>query len=419
MIKYIFTSLFLILTLVSPIRAEDTQTGIFNPNFHTLQVNVEGNELSPPIITLNSDDIITISFDEIAEDRRYMRYSLVHCDAQWRPSGLVDSEFVDGFNLGDVENYEFSQATITHYVHYKISLPNEQVRFTISGNYLLKVFDENNTDDTLLQVRFMINENTAKLRGNVTSRTDIDYNDKHQQLEFEVDAEKANIQDMYNDIKVVITQDGRTDNEIILYKPLRIAGKTAYFQHLPQLIFPAGNEYRRFETVSVTYPGMGVDNIVYADPLYHMELHVDKPRSETSYIYDQTQFGRYKIREYNSVESDTEADYVIVHFTLASPEISGVDMFIEGDITNRRFDPESRMIYNNAIEAYEKSLLLKQGAYNYQYLAVPFGSTKGFASAIEGDYYPTIHEYTIKVYHRKPGARYDKLIGATTLYSGR
>ncbi len=419
MIKYIFTSLFLILTLVSLIKAEDTQTSIFNPNFHTLQINVEGNELSPPIITLNSDDIITISFDEIAEDRRYMRYSLVHCDAQWRPSGLVDSEFVDGFNLGDVENYEYSQTTITHYVHYKISLPNEQVKFTISGNYLLKVFDENNPDNTLLQVRFMVNENTVKLHGNVTSRTDIDYNDKHQQLEFEIDAEKAEIQDMYNDIKVVITQDGRTDNEILLNKPLRISGKTAYYQHLPQLIFPAGNEYRRFETVSVTYPGMGVDNIVYADPLYHMELNVDIPRSESSYIYDQTQFGRFKVREYNSVESDTEADYVIVHFTLASPEIPGVDLFIEGDITNRRFDPDSRMIYNRTNETYEKSLLLKQGAYNYQYLAVPFGSTKGFTDLIEGDYHQTIHEYTIKVYHRKPGARYDKLVGATTLYSGR
>lgn len=399
--------------------AEDTLTGIFNPNFHTLQINVDGNELSPPIISLNSDDRIIISFDEIAEDRRYMRYSLVHCNALWQPSGLVDSEFVDGFNLGDVVDYEFSQTTITHYVHYEVALPNEQVRFTISGNYLLRIFDENNPDETLLQARFMVNENSVKLRGNVTSRTDIDYNDRHQQLEFEANAEKANIQDMYNDVKVVITQDGRTDNEILLNKPLRISGKTAYYQHLPHLIFPAGNEYRRFETVSVTYPGMGVDNIVYADPLYHMELAVDQPRSDMSYIYDQTQFGRFKVREYNSVESDTEADYVVVHFTLATPEVPGVDIFIEGDITNRRFDPESRMIYNYSTEAYEKSLLLKQGSYNYQYVAVPFGSTKGSTSTIEGDYYPTIHEYTIKVYHRAPGARYDKLVGATTLYSGR
>lgn len=399
--------------------AEDTMTGIFNPNFHTLQINVDGNELSPPIISLNSDDRIIISFDEIAEDRRYMRYSLVHCNALWQPSGLVDSEFVDGFNLGDVVDYEFSQTTITHYVHYEVALPNEQVRFTISGNYLLRIFDENNPDETLLQARFMVNENSVKLRGNVTSRTDIDYNDRHQQLEFEANAEKANIQDMYNDVKVVITQDGRTDNEILLNKPLRISGKTAYYQHLPHLIFPAGNEYRRFETVSVTYPGMGVDNIVYAEPLYHMELAVDQPRSEMNYIYDQTQFGRFKVREYNSVESDTEADYVVVHFTLATPEVPGVDIFIEGDITNRRFNPDSRMIYNYSTEAYEKSLLLKQGSYNYQYVAVPFGSTKGLTSTIEGDYYPTIHEYTIKVYHRAPGARYDKLVGATTLYSGR
>ena len=149
-------------------------TGIFAPSFHSLQVKVEGNEMAPPVIMLNSDDHIIINFDEIAEDQRYMRYSLIHCDAQWRPSGLVDAEYIDGFNLGDVEQYEFSQMTTTHYVNYTIALPNDQVKFTISGNYLLKVFPEDNPDETLLQARFSVSENSMKVSGGVTSRTDID-----------------------------------------------------------------------------------------------------------------------------------------------------------------------------------------------------------------------------------------------------
>ena len=121
---------------------DDTMNGIFDSRFKTLQVKVEGNDYAPPVIMLDTDDRVIISFDELTEEHSYLRYSLVHCNANWQPSGLVDSEFIDGFNLGYVENYEYSQLTKVHYVHYSIALPNDEVRFTISGNYLLRVFPE-------------------------------------------------------------------------------------------------------------------------------------------------------------------------------------------------------------------------------------------------------------------------------------
>lgn len=418
-LRQVIILFFSFITSLSLLAQEDTMTGVFFPSFHSLQVKVEGNELAPPIIMQNSNDRIIINFDEIAEDQRYMRYSLVHCDAQWRPSGLVDAEYIDGFNLGDVEQYEFSQMTTTHYVNYTIALPNDQVRFTISGNYLLKVFPEDNPDEILLQARFSVSENTMKVSGGVTSRTDIDYNNRHQQLSVVVDADKVRVQDMFNDLKLVITQNGRIDNQVVVNKPLRIGGRIAYFEHLQPLIFLAGNEYRRMEIISTQYPGMGVEEISYANPLYHMLLTVDQPRYAGSYSYDQTQFGRYKIREYNSSMSDIEADYVIAHFSLDMPELINTDIFLDGDFTYRRFSPQSRMIYNNATKCYEKSILLKQGAYNYQYLTVPSGSSHGKTSIVEGNFYQTINEYVAMVYHRPPGSRYDRLVGATIIYSGR
>ena len=411
--------LYLLVTASSTANATDTMTGIFNPTFKSLQIEVEGNKYAPPIITLNSGDRIKISFDELAEDHRYMRYSLVHCNADWKPSGLVEAEYIEGFNLGDVENYEFSAATTVHYVHYNITLPNNEVRFTVSGNYLLKVFPEENPDEILLQARFSVTEATASIASEVTSRTDIDYNDKHQQLSIAVDAERANVSDMYNDLIVVIEQDSRQDNIAYITNPMRVSGKKACYEHLRSMIFKAGNEYRRMEIVSSIYPGMGVERNEYLDPFYHATLTTSLPRSESSYLYDQTQFGRFTIHEYNSTDPDTEADYMVVHFTLAMPEIYGSDIFLDGDFTCRRFDPESLMVYNRATGLYEKTLLLKQGAYNYQYLTMPHGSTNGHTAPIEGDYYQTVHEYTIKVYHRHPGDRYDRLIGATVIYSGR
>lgn len=398
---------------------DDTMNGIFNPQFKTLQVKVEGNDYAPPVITLGSDDRVIISFDELTEEHSYLRYSLVHCNANWQPSGLVDSEFVDGFNLGYVNDYEYSQLTTTHYVHYSIALPNDEVRFTASGNYLLRVFAEDNPDEPLLQARFMVSEAKAMVAASVTSRTDVDYNGAHQQLSFEVDASKLNVQDMYNDLKIMVSQNSRVDNEIVVGKPLRVSSNKAYYEHLTPLIFKAGNEYRRMETMSVTYPGMRVAEIEYHEPYYHMTLETDKLRSVGQYLYDQTQFGRFTIREYSSNQSDIEADYVLTHFSLNLPEQFDCGIFLDGDFTHRRFDDDSRMDFNRETALYEKTMLLKQGAYNYQYLIVPSGKSAGMTAPIEGDFYETVNEYLIKVYYHRPGERYDRLVGVGLIFSGK
>lgn len=289
----------------------------------------------------------------------------------------------------------------------------------LSGNYLIQVFDENNPDETLLQSRFMVNEGSAAVESSLTSRTDIDYNDGHQQLSVTVDTERSGVADPFNDLRVVIVQNGRTDNSATLRQPCRISANAAVYEHQRQLIFAAGNEYRRMETVSVHYPGMGVEEIVYADPYYHIRLMTDVPRSDAPYTYDSTQHGRFVVREYNSADPDTEADYAVTHFALQIPEQPGADIYIDGDFTRRRFDSESRMVYDHDAGAYTKAVLLKQGAYNYQYLAVPKGSSAGLTAPIEGDRYQTVNEYLILVYHRAPLARHDRLIGASVLYSGR
>lgn len=396
----------------------DTSTGIFNKDFRTLQLRVNGTEQLPPIIVLDSDDSLDVTFDELSDTRRYMRYELLHCNSRWQPDALVAPEYLNGFNEGIIDDYEFSQATTTHYVHYSIHIPDPGMKPLLSGNYLLRVYDEQEPDETLLQARFSIVEPKVKAYASVTSRTDKDYNDAHQQLTLTIDTEGTDIRNAFSDLTVVIEQNGRTDNAVTLTTPTRVTGKEIVYEHNPAMIFPAGNEYRRMEVVSVTYPGMGVESLGYADPFYHATLYTDTPRSHLPYTFDRTQHGRFRVREYNSTTPDTEADYIVVHFSLDIPEMRNADIFLDGDMTLRRFDPESRMVYNRATGLYETSLLLKQGAYNYQYLTVPFGSMTGFTAPVEGDCYQTSNEYVIKIYYREPGARYDRLIGVTSVYSG-
>lgn len=395
------------------------ETRSFSDRFKTLRTQVEGRELFPPIIDLNTNEHITISFDEMTEEVSYLQYSLVHCNADWRPSALSDLEYLDGFNTNPIEEFDFSMATFAHYVHYSLTLPNEDVQFKVSGNYVLLVYPENEPERVLLQVCFSVYENNILVAPSVTSRTDIDYNREHQQVSVTLNANNYRIQNPYNELKVSVTQNGRRDNEVIVNRPLRIQGSQIFFDHDRNLIFEAGNEFRRFEMVATRYAGLGVANIYHFDPYYHVELTPVKPRSESSYLYDQTQNGRFVIRQSGASDSDTEADYFVVHFTLDSDPIPGGKIYIDGELTNHLYSPYNEMVYNPQTEQYEKTLLLKQGSYNYQYLFLPDGARTATAAPVEGNYYQTVNEYLVKVYHRAPGERYDRLIGIGMSYSGR
>lgn len=394
----------------------DTMTGIFNERIKTVQVLGPGGDIfAPPVVVLGTGDVLDIEFDHLSEGREYLRYRVLRCDADWRPSTIAEAEYLDGFNESPVEDYDFSRGTTVHYVHYGFQFPNADINPGMSGNYLIQVYPEDNPDDVWFQTRVMVSEQSAPVSASVTSRTDVDYNDAHQQLSVTVDVERAGVSDPFNDLVVVIQQNGRADNEVALRRPLRMSGRKAIYEHDRSLIFEAGNEYRRMEVSNVHYPGMRVAEIDFYDPYYHFNIMVDEPRADDSYIFDSTQSGRFVVREYSSSQSQLEADYVVVHFALDAPVRTGTMIFLDGDFTSRRFDAGAQMQYNASTQRYERALLLKQGHYNYQYLAVPPGAWRGYTGVIEGDKYQTVNEYIIKVYTRGTLDRTDRLIGVSRI----
>lgn len=398
-------------------RAADTMTGALNERVRSLQVTDTrtGLPVEIPVVLLGAPDGVSVEFDVLHDDRDYLRYTIVHCDASWRPTAISEPEYVDGFNEAVVEDYAYSEATSVPYTHYRLDFPAPGLEPKISGNYLLRVYPENEPDDVWAQVRLMVSEQVAGVSADLSSRTDVDYNEAHQQLSLTVDVERAGVADPFNDLIVAVQQNGRYDSEVAVRHPLRASRTSAVYEHLPELVFDAGNEYRRFETVNVNYPGMGVENISWAEPYYHFTLAVDEPRAESQYAYDSTQSGRFMVRSQGAADSRVQADYAVVHFGLAMDEMPGAMVFIDGDLTSRRFDAEALMHYNPDTGLYERAMLLKQGSYNYQYLVVPPGARRGTTAQVEGDFYPTRNEYTVKVYHRAPGARYDRLIAVAMI----
>lgn len=395
----------------------DTSVRIFNPRFRTLQVSSVDNFMGMPVIRLGSDDRLVVTFDELGDDYSYLQYRLIHCNADWQPSQLVESEYLDGFNVAGITDYAFSSNTYVHYVNYRITVPDGNMNPKVSGNYLLQVFPQDDPEDVLLQTRFSVSENIAPVGGEATSRTDRGLNTEWQQLNLRVGIPDISVRSPLTDIFLTVDQNGRPDATRTVMRPQRLQGKSLIYEHIPDLIFPAGNEYRRFETVRANYPGMGVDSVGFSGRNYHAWLSPDLSRAAAPYTYDQTQNGRFKVDEYNSTNPDLGADYVTVHFELRHPEVMNADIYVEGDLVGNRHDETSRMRYDAARHAYVLDLPLKQGSYNYHYVAVPKGKRTADPSLMEGNKYETRNEYHVYVWLREPGSRADRLISAAQFFN--
>ncbi len=420
--KTIIATLVMLVAAVAGAVAQtmDTRTQIFDQNFKSLQVKLSNNDYFPPVLMMGGDNVIEVRFDELSPELSYLRYSVIHCNADWQPSALVDTEYLNGFNYANIEDYEYSSGTFTHFVHYSFSLPNEQMSFTKSGNYLVQVYREDEPETILLQARFAVCENVVSVFPSVSSRTDIDYNNSHQQVDITVDTRDYRVRDMYQDLMVFVNQNSRIDNEVCVNKPLRVMGSKAVFEHNRNLIFTAGNEFRRMEIVAVNYPTMRVARVEYFHPFYHATLLTDEPRTEVMYLYDKTQNGRFTIRNAEADDSEGRADYIVTHFSLATGErLTGGKIYVDGEFTNHMFTPDALMNYDEETGCYVADILLKQGAYNYQYLFVPDGTNVGLTATIEGDKYQTVNEYAVRVYNRQQGERYDRLVGFGMVFSGR
>lgn len=162
---------------------------------------------------------------------------------------------------------------------------------------------------------------------------------------------------------------------------------------------------------------MGIDRVGFEGRRYQAWLNTDEERDWHEYSYDRTQKGRFMIDAYNATDPDLGADYVDVHFTLVYPQLMNGDIYVNGDFTSNRYDDAYKMKYDHDSGLYTLTLPLKQGSYNYQYVAVKDGESKGTPSLIEGDKYETQNEYDISVYYRSPISRADRLIGRAVLYA--
>ena len=384
---------------------------ILDKNIASLQVVANKDWLSLPIITLNSNDFVNISFDDLTHEYHRYCYKIEHCEADWQTSSaLFESDYIDGFASGNtIDDVQESTNTVQLYTHYNISFPNNKCRPKISGNYRVTIYDENDEKHVVCRAYFMIVEPSMGVHLNVTTNTDIDINGKHQQVEMAVDYGNNIVSNPQTQIKTVVMQNSRWDNAVVNARPQYIKANGLQWIHCKDFIFDGGNEYRKFETLDVTHTTMGLESINWDGHNYHAWIWTDEPRP--SYIYDKDANGAFLIRNSDNIDNDVNSDYIITHFRLKSPQTAD-PIYINGFFTNDRFLPQYEMKWNEKNQQYEGELLLKQGYYSYQYLMMkPEGKLKPVPS--EGNFYQTENTYQALIYFKANGNRTDRLVGYT------
>jgi hypothetical protein len=394
---------------------EGTATGIKVPWITSVKFNPGGNGQGSPIMRLGGGERMLLEFDDISGEMHDYNYTLIHCNADGSPSRLRFFEYANGIEYGYINQYSFSQTIYQSYVHYKLQIPNEEVKLTRSGRYLLKVFKNNQPEDVLLERTFYVVEDKVRIETQVQRAMRPSKSRTHHEVDAYVYPGKYRIADPARELNVVLLQDDRTDNAIENLKPLFIANDHYNYNYESENLFEAGNEWRWFDIRSFENRNESVDGIVRRPDTMHIFLRPIKQRRTHSQLDRQwNRLGMFIPEAWGNTNPDIEADYAQVYFYLeADSPFEGGDIYVFGEISGWGYPASCRMRYNPKRKRYELQKFLKQGVYNYKIMYKGKGEIAGTASVTDGNHAATLHRYSVLLYQRRPGDDVDYLIGVT------
>ena len=380
-----------------------------NPNIKTVLCHKKEDELSLAIINLASDDKLLISFDDLDGDRKNYSYTIIHCNSDWTPSDLMQSEYIDGFTEQAISDYEFSFNTIQKYTHYKFEFPGANIKPIISGNYIFKIFEENGK--TIFYKRFMVLDTKLHIDANVRRATLAEDRATKHEIDFTIRHTNLVIADPFADIKVLIKQNNKEDNAITDLKPQFVRNDELIYDYEDGNTFWGNNEFRHFDFKSLRYQSERIKSIDFDSTYNQVYLFNDKKRPFDRYSIEPDINGNFIIKSQEGWKSSIEADYAFVHFTLAIDNISYGDLYLLGAFSDWELKEDFKLKYNPDQKQYEGNVYLKQGYYNYHYALKDTATKRVDVSFIEGTHYQTRNDYYVYVYYRGVGDRYDRFVG--------
>ncbi len=392
----------------------------YKPEVQTVLLFADDNPLSDPVIPL--DDMLgrlTLSFDIIDGQGEVLNYTFIHCSHDWHPTDIQRIQYASGFESDRLDNYNFSRNTLIEYANYQLKFPNEDMMPLVSGNYLLIVYGDD-LNDLYFTRRFMIVDEKAHIGVTVPRYPDdLALTDTHQQLNIKVSMNDYLSGTLQQYSFLTIRQNGRWDNAAEGLKPTYVYPDYISFEHHPQTVFEATNQYRRFNTSNFYFQSENLAHIRQTDVSFEIDIATCESRARKAYAtYEDIHGEKFVYVENENLDNFTEADYCRVNFFYKSETpMDGNDLYLLGALNDWRFDVNNKMEYNYQLRGYTCSMMLKQGYYNFMFATVDRKTGEVRTDLTAGNHWETNNLYKLYFYYYNATKGYDELIGYTTVNS--
>lgn len=369
---------------------------------------MQGNQVTVPQFALN--DTFRIEFDDLYGNEANYYYEIVHCDYDWKPSQLAKAEYLQGFDNQRIQDYNNSFNTLQLYSHYRLVFPNRFTQFRVSGNYLIKILDEDR--NVVFSRKFLLYEDLVQVPVQVKRARDVTAIEKMHNLDFSIKSQNILFQNPLRNVRVMLMQNGRFDNAIVNVPPMYTIGNDLIYKYDRETQFYAGNEFLWYENKDIRAANNRIFRVGSSKGgIYNCYLFPNEARGQAPYTYFPDVNGSFVVNNIGAERNEVEADYAWVYFSLSAPSVYGKkDVYINGMFNNYAMTDENKMEYNAEKGIYEKAMILKQGFVNYQFVLAS-GKKVDYENAIDGNYYQTENNYFVFVYYRQGNDRYDRIIG--------
>lgn len=380
------------------------------PPSHIKTVQFSGNTPQAQLPVIKLGESLRLSFDDLQGDEKDYYYTINHYDYNWNPSDLSKSEYLNGFDDVRIETYENSFNTLQMYSHYQLQIPNRNIRgLTKSGNYMIRIFDDR--QNFIFSRKFIVYEEVANVGVAIKRTRNLNFIKTKQVVQFTINTPNMFLTNPLQNVKTLLIQNNNLNTAITDLKPQFTIGNELIYKYDLEASFWGGNEYFNFDNSDVLGATAMIRRVAIED-LHINYLYTNTARKNRPYTYNPDINGNFVVRNLRGNKASIDAEYVEVHFALQYLENlkAGQEVHVYGNFNNYSLNETTRMDYDDYSGVYRKMILFKQGFYNYKYV-IKNSDGSIDESSIDGSFDQTENDYTVVVYYRDLGGRYDRVIG--------